>query len=437
MIKAGLIGEKLGHSMSPAIHQKFYETANINGSYELFETSADGLSALLDSLLERGYVGVNVTIPYKTEVMQYLDEISKEAQAIGAVNTIHFKNGKRYGHNTDYFGLKTLLESSDVALRGKRVAILGTGGAAKCAYKLAADMGAGERIVVSRHPDEADTKLKAVDYSALDALESIDVLVNTTPVGMSPNVDKCAVSDSVIQKSAQVVDLIYNPLQTLLLKKAKALNKTSVNGLLMLVAQAIKAQEIWNGRAFDRSIYSQVYEHVLGTMSPKSTNIVLIGMPGSGKTSIGKQLAQRLNMDFADTDTMIEDEYGAIPKIFETRGESVFRDYEREAAAQAANRIGAVISTGGGIILDEHNMKTLGRTGTIVFIDRPIAKLLEDIDIEGRPLLKEGKHALVALLNQRENLYRKFAEIIVDNTADIESCIAYIINKLEENKFET
>ncbi|MBT7122115.1 MAG: hypothetical protein HN948_03785, partial [Clostridia bacterium] len=341
-----------------------------------------------------------------------------------------------YGYNTDYYGLEMLLSTNRIDVQDKRVVILGTGGAAKCAYKLTADFGAGERVVVSRNPQKADMKLCAIGYDKLDELDLIDVLINTTPAGMSPNVDVCTVSDSVIQKSAQVVDLIYNPMQTLLLRKAESFGIKTANGLLMLVAQAIKAQEIWTSREYSQAIYTDVFDYVRSMMKQHKDNIVLIGMPGSGKSSIGMQLASNLNMGFVDTDSLIEEDYGSIVKIFEQKGESVFRDYERKAAQIAANRSNVVISTGGGIILDERNMAELSRIGTIVFIDRPLNKLLEDIEICGRPLLSDGKSALVKLHEQRDGLYRKYADIIAVNSADINSCIANIINKLEESKHE-
>lgn len=436
MKKNGLIGKTLGHSLSPQIHQKFYDITQVSGEYKLFETQKSRLGKLLDNLERQGYIGLNVTIPYKTEVMQYLDEISDEAMAIGAVNTILFKDSKRYGYNTDYYGLKTLFAQNGIDIKKSRVVILGTGGSAKCALKLMQDEGASETIVTSRNPQNADEALYAVRYNALDALGSIDILINTTPVGMSPNIDACPVADSVIQKSTFVVDIIYNPQQTLLLKKAESYGKKGVNGLLMLSAQAIKAQEIWNSQEYADSVYKDVFlflqnEFLQNTLRSKKTNIVLIGMPGSGKTSIGKRLADRLRMNFADTDALVEKQHGAIPKIFSEQGEPKFRDYEHEMAKTASELSNTVISTGGGVILNEKNMRVLGSTGIIVFLKRPLQRLLDDIDTEGRPLLP-SKDALKSLFRQRDSLYHKYADYVADNTSDMDTCIADIINKLEE-----
>lgn len=429
-VKVGLLGETLSHSLSPAIHKKFRRLACIEGSYELFETPRDGIDALLSRLEAEGYTGVNVTIPYKTEVIKYLSELSPEAEAIGSVNTILFKDGKRRGYNTDYFGLKALLESERIGISGKSVAILGTGGAARCAYKLARDMGAKLITVASRTPQSASGILGAVGYDTLDALGHIDVLINTTPAGMSPHPDACPVTADVIKKCGSVVDLIYNPAKTRLLAQAEELNIKAVNGLLMLCAQAVKAQEIWNGQTYGRDIYDSVYRHMFRVVY--KPNIVLIGMPGSGKTTVGKLLAEKLGMEFVDTDAMIEDKHGPIPGIFKSEGEAAFRAYESEEAKAAAAKARAVISTGGGMVLNECNMAALSGTGTVVFLDRPLDILLNETDTSGRPLLAEGKEAIVALYKQRHGLYMKYADIIPDDTSGAEGCATDIIEKLED-----
>lgn len=431
MLKTGLIGKKLGHSLSPQIHQHFFDITNSTGCYSLLEASADALDVLLGSLEADGYTGVNVTIPYKTEVMQYLNKVSDEAAAIGAVNTVLFQDEKRFGYNTDYYGLKTLLQYNRIEIKNKRVVILGTGGAAKCAFRLVQDEGASETVVASRNPESADSALSAIDYHSLDVLNSIDVLINTTPVGMYPNIDACPVSDSVIQKCDNVVDMIYNPKKTVLLQKAEALRKLAVNGLLMLTAQAVKAQEIWNHQVYGEQIYQDVFSFI-NKLQTRKTNLVLIGMPGSGKTSIGKKLAQRLKMDFVDTDALVEQQYGAIPEIFRNKGESMFREYEHQAAVDASKQANTVVATGGGIILNDSNINALKETGSLFFLNRPLEKLLDDIDTSGRPLLADGKHRLKTLHDERYPLYRKFADYDISNDADIEVCVNTIIRKWEE-----
>lgn len=431
MLKTGLIGKKLGHSLSPQIHQRFYDITNSKGCYSLLETPADNLGTLLVSLETEGYTGVNVTIPYKTEVMQYLHEISDKAAAIGAVNTVLFKNGKRLGYNTDYYGLKALLDFNGIRIKNKRVVILGTGGAAKCAFRLVLDNGASETIVASRNPNATDNALRATGYDTLDSLKNIDVLINTTPVGMYPNTNACPIPDSIIQKCDNVVDMIYNPKKTVLLQKAQACGKTAVNGLLMLTAQAVKAQEIWNHQTYNEQTYQDVFSFI-NSLKNKKTNLVLIGMPGSGKTSIGKQLAQRLGMDFVDTDSKIEEKHGNIPGIFKGKGESVFREYEHQAAVDASQQTNTVISTGGGIILNKNNVTALKDTGVVFFLNRPLEKLLNDIDTSGRPLLADGKHRLKSLYDVRYPLYQEYADYDINNDEEVEACVNTIISKWKE-----
>ena len=426
MIKAGLIGEKLTHSLSPQLHEKYGRLAGLDIAYSLHETAPLGLAALLDRLEADGYAGVNVTIPYKKAVIPYLASLSPEAQAIGAVNTIRFGSGGRTGHNTDYFGLKSLLERNGIMLAERRVAVLGSGGAARCAYFLARDEGAAEVFTVSRRPEEADSDISAINYAALERMDSIDVLINATPVGMYPHVSACPVPDAVIQKCGAVVDTIYNPAKTALLKKASALGIPHANGLWMLCAQALASEQIWTGRPFTVEECAAVYDCI------RRSNIVLIGMPGSGKSTAGALLAERLGMGFADTDAMVEAAHGPIPGIFAQHGEAVFRQYELDAAREAASNMRTVISTGGGIVHTETAMQALRDTGVVVYVDRPLETLLSETDTSGRPLLAGGKSAIATLYQKRHQLYREYADIITENTADAAACVQDIINKLEE-----
>ena len=261
--KFGLIGGKLGHSLSPAIHQLFFEYTGKSGSYELLETELEALPELMGRLRE-GFTGTNVTIPHKLHVMPLLDEIAPEAQAIGAVNTIKFTNGGAFGYNTDYFGFGRMLEYNDIAVTGKVCAVLGTGGAARAVVKYLADKKCAKLYLVTRDVFKVDShfakiapKIKVIDYARLDALQG-DVLVNCTPVGMFPKVEAAPVSPEVSFAFDASVDLIYNPAQTLFLKQAAEAGNKAVNGLFMLVAQAVAAQEIWQSERYDSELIVRI-----------------------------------------------------------------------------------------------------------------------------------------------------------------------------------
>jgi len=259
MVKAGLIGEKLGYSLSPRIHREFYEYTGIQGSYELFEMKRDDLANGIEALQRRGYAGVNVTIPYKRDVMPLMKEISQNARRIGAVNTIRFSKKGYCGYNTDYFGLEMLFAQNDIGIPEKTAVILGWGGAARCAERLLLDKGAKAVTIISRMPEKVRAQSPAIGYPALLRMKDIDILVNTTPVGIYPDTDACPVSEKVVENTKNVVDIIYTPPETQLLKHAKRTGKKGVNGLLMLVGQAVKAQEIWNGRRFPDDITMRIY----------------------------------------------------------------------------------------------------------------------------------------------------------------------------------
>lgn len=258
----GLIGEKLSHSLSPEIHDEILKKSNIKGNYSLYEIPKDQLYKSVDSFKLLGYKGINVTIPYKLDVMEYLDEISIEAKKIGAVNTIHFKDGKALGYNTDYHGFGMMLEANDVDVKGKKTLLLGNGGATKAVIQYLKDREASEIYIASRNPSNSSTeddKVKLISYDEIKNIEDIYLAVNCTPVGMYPKVGVSPISEELIKRFQVAVDLIYNPLETEFLKLARENNLKSVNGLYMLVGQAVKAQEIWNGIKVDKPVVDEIH----------------------------------------------------------------------------------------------------------------------------------------------------------------------------------
>ena len=431
MIQVGLIGGKLGHSVSPQIHETYGRLTGQDICYSLHETDAEGLPALLTRLQSEGYVGVNVTIPHKKAVIPLLDEISPEAAAIGAVNTIRFAGRRMTGHNTDYFGLQWMLRRAGIELSGQAVVILGSGGAARCAYALAQDSGAAGITVVSRSPQTADPALHAVGYDALETMGRIDVLINATPAGMQPDIDGCPVGEDMISRCGAVADIVYNPPGTLLLQRAAAMGARCAGGLPMLVAQAIMAEEIWTGTPFDET----ACETILAQMAVQMrTNVVLVGMPGSGKSAVGHRLAEMLGAGFLDTDALIEEQHGIIKDIFAAQGEAAFRQMELEAAQYAARRAHTVIATGGGIVQTPAAVRALKASGVVVYIDRPLELLLRDTKTAHRPLLAAGREALIGLYERRHALYENSADIIVKNDRNLVACVETITKKLEEHR---
>lgn len=262
MLLYGLLGEKLAHSLSPEIHQVIFQNLNIKGNYSLFQVEKQNLSKVIDSLKVLGVAGTNVTIPYKEEIMQYVDEISEEGKNIGAINTIAIKDGKSYGYNTDYFGFGRMLKRENVEAQGKSVVILGAGGAAKAIVQYFKDREAKEIYLVSRDKEKILGKysgVKAIDYKELKGVEG-DIIVNTTPVGMYPNNYATPVMEDILKNFSVCVDIIYNPLETKFLLMGKSLGLKTVNGLYMLIYQAIKAEEIWHDRNIGEEIAEEIYE---------------------------------------------------------------------------------------------------------------------------------------------------------------------------------
>ena len=397
----GCIGEHLLHSFSREIH-----TALADYDYQLKELAPEELKPFF---AEKDFKAINVTIPYKKDVIPYLDWISDEAKAINAVNTIVNKNGKLYGYNTDFYGLKALIERQNVSLRGKSVAILGSGGTSNTAFAVANNMGATEILRVSR-----ESKDGYVTYNELyDNHSDIDVLINTTPCGMFPNIYKSAVDIKNFPNLSAVFDAVYNPLLSKLVVDAKERGISAVGGLYMLVSQAAYAVE----KFIDAPINNSRVEEVFKKLYKDKTNIVLIGMPSSGKTSVGEILSQNLSKDFVDTDNLIVESVGmSISHIFSEKGEAFFREKETEIIFETSKENKKVIATGGGAVLNKNNVDVLKENGRVYFIDRPLDMLVSTDD---RPL-SSNRADLEKRYNERYSLYTEYADVVIDGAGTVE-----------------
>lgn len=364
----GCIAEKLGHSFSKDIHNRLFDY-----SYELKEIPKDELDAFMK---KRAFKAINVTIPYKEKVIPHLDYISETAKKIGAVNTIVNENGILKGYNTDFSGMTALIEKNGIELKGKKVLILGSGGTSKTALAVAESMGCSEVYRVSR-----DGKENCITYAeALERHNDAEIIINTTPVGMYPNIGRSPILLSDYPKVNAVVDAVYNPLCSSLVCDAKRCNIKAVGGLYMLVAQAAFAAELFLNTTVDRSEIDRVYKELVTL----KRNIVLVGMPGCGKTTVGKLLAKATGKTFIDTDEVIvKRENKPIPQIFAEVGEKGFRKIESQVIFDISSSQNSIIATGGGAVLDPFNVEILRENGKIYFIDRALDSIAATGD---RPL---------------------------------------------------
>ena len=393
MKRYGCIGKKLGHSFSKEIHARLAPYA-----YDLIELAEEEVGAFLE---KKDFAAINVTIPYKTAVIPYLDHVSEIARRIGAVNTVVNENGKLYGYNTDYFGMKALIERCGLSLLGKKVLILGTGGTSRTAQVLARDLGAGEILVVSRR-GEGDY----ISYEDAARLHGdAQILINTTPVGMFPSCDGAPIDPRLFSNLEGAVDAVYNPLSTDLVLAAREMGAKAEGGLYMLVMQAVYAVEKFLGREIPKSEADRVFSEILA----QKENIVLTGMPGSGKSTVGRLLSAR-GYRFADTDAEIEARCGtSIRNLIEREGEGAFRDLETQVIRDLSMESGLVISTGGGAVLREENLRLLRRNGRIFFLYAPLSRLRAT---EDRPL-SNTEEKLVRLYRERMPIYRRTADVTV------------------------
>ena len=397
----GLLGEKLGHSFSPQIHRDL-----AGYDYQLLPTPPE---AVEDIFARRAFQGLNVTIPYKRTVMPLCDEIDPRAAAIGAVNTVVNRNGRLTGYNTDIDGFLYMARRAGVDMAGKKVVILGSGGTSRTARAAAGELGAREIITVSRHGED--------NYQNLSRHADAQVLVNTTPVGMYPNWGQSPVSLESFPALEGVLDVVYNPLRTALLLQAEERGLPRSCGLPMLVAQAKRAAELFTGQ----NINDSRAETVLHGLREQLTSIVLIGMPGCGKTTVGRALAGKLGRTFVDLDEEIVRRAGtSIPEIFAREGEAGFRERESALVREFGERTGLVVSTGGGVVTRRENYIPLKQNGLLLHLRRDPAALPTD----GRPLSQAT--APEELWRRRAPLYAAFADGEIDNNGTLAGTLEQI-----------
>lgn len=406
-MNCGLLGRKLGHSYSPQIHSYLGDY-----SYQLFEKEPEEVGTFLR---HGDFSAINVTIPYKKDVMAYLDELSPTARKMGSVNTIvRRRDGTLFGHNTDYFGFTSLVRRSGIAVAGKKVLVLGSGGTSNTAVKALTDLGAAVTVISRSGPD---------NYENLHRHSDAQVIVNTTPVGMYPGNGLSPVELTQFPRLEGVLDVIYNPAKTQLLLDAEQLGLPHANGLWMLVAQAKESAEYFTGQALDDGIIETIHRK----LSLQMQNLVLIGMPGCGKSTVAQALADRLGRSFVDADEQIALLAGmSIPDIFAKLGEGEFRRLETQVLAQLGKGSCQVIATGGGCVTQSRNAPLLRQNGILIWLQRN----LDSLPTEGRPLSMASN--LQTMFAQRRPLYEAFADVSVENCGTVEDAVQAILTQLEE-----
>ena len=404
--RCGLIGERLGHSFSPAIHGMLSDY-----EYKLYELSPEQVGPFLEA---KAYDGLNVTIPYKKTVIPYCDELTDAARSIGSVNTIVKRpDGTLLGHNTDYDGFLWLLKNAGAKVEGKKAVVLGTGGASVTVQAALRDLGAAQVVVVSRSGGD--------NYENIARHADAKILVNATPVGMYPKTGVSPVDLDVFTALEGVFDVIYNPAKTRLLLEAEKRGIPCANGLGMLVAQAKAAAERFTGKLIDDE---KVYT-IRAELQRSTRNILLIGMPGSGKSTVGAALAEKLGRKLVDADALIVEKAGCtIPEIFEKDGEEGFRRIEHEVLCEISKESGLVIATGGGVVTRPENLDPMRQNSLIVWLLRDTALLPKD----GRPLSQTN--SLTEMFKVREPLYRAAADCIADNNGSLEDTVKQILEAM-------
>ena len=399
-MRCGLLGRKLGHSYSPAIHAMLADYA-----YTLFEKEPEELE---DFVKHGDFHGMNVTIPYKKAVVPFCDLLDPLAEQLGSVNTlVRLGDGRLLGANTDTWGFDQMLGKVGISCQGKKALVLGSGGASATVQAIL-KLADAEVVVISRTGED--------NYDNLDRHADAQILVNTTPVGMYPNNRVSPVDLDRLPNLQAVLDVVYNPARTQLILDAEARGIPCESGLYMLVAQAVQASELWTGQR----ISDETMERVWRTIGHSMQNVVLIGMPGSGKSTVGKALAQKLNRPFVDADAEITARIGDIPAYFAAHGEEAFRKVETEVLADLGKQSGLVIATGGGCVTRPENYASLHQNGEIIWLQRDPDKLPTD----GRPVSQ--RDGISAIYAARKPLYERFADKSADNNGPIEETLAQL-----------
>ncbi len=405
-LSCGLVGEHLGHSFSPQIHAELGDY-----TYRLIELPSDDLK---DFFSKKDFDALNVTIPYKKSVIPFLDVISEEAKAIGAVNTIVRCGNKLYGYNTDYFGFDSLLQHAKLNVAGKKALILGSGGASLTVRTVLAHRGAREIVIISRHGEN--------NYDNITRHSDAGIIVNATPVGMYPNNGNNPIDLSKFPDCTGVADLIYNPAKTALLLQAEQLGIPHANGLYMLVAQAAKAAEYFTGAPIESGEIARITRHI----EEKTRNIILVGMPGCGKTTIGRCLSEKLHLPFWDADDAFTQAFGQTPaSVITEQGEPAFRDMEHRILSDLGKKSGCVIATGGGAVTREENYAPLRQNGVIIFLHRKLSKL----DTAGRPL--SLARSVEEIYRERLPAYQRFADFRIESAESPEQTADKILTILQ------
>ena len=400
-MNCGLLGRKLGHSYSPAIHAMLADY-----EYRLYEREPEQLAEFVKA---GDWQGLNVTIPYKKDVVPFCAELSPLARELGSVNTlVRRPDGTIFGDNTDAWGFEAMVRRLGVDCRGKQALVLGSGGASVTVQAVLRHLGAAVTVISRSGPD---------NYENLDRHRDASILVNTTPVGMYPKNGETPVDLARLPHLEAVLDVVYNPARTRLILDAQARGIPCQSGLSMLVGQAARASELWTGREVPPEQLEQVFRAIGASME----NIVLIGMPGSGKSTVGQALAQALGRPFVDADAELTRRIGPIPDFFAAHGEEAFRREETKILAEMGAKSGLVLATGGGCVTVAENYDLLHQNGTILWLRRDLDKLPTD----GRPVSQ--RDGVAAIYQRRKPLYERFADRVVDNNGPVEETVAAIL----------